>query len=117
MGDIQLAPASEGSFSEILPDALTTGAARNLTYFVELKNRKGRSAGLSNPATVLAGEAPAPVTGLAAEVRKDGVVLRWNPADAGAAVRLRRKRLTTQPVKASTAACCWNRTSVPKKSV
>ena len=96
-GELQLAPASDGAFSEALPAALTTGTLRALTYFVELKNRKGRSAGLSNPAVALAGEAPAPVTGLAAEVRKDGMVLRWNAADPGASVRLRRKLLTPAP--------------------
>ena len=96
-GHMQLAPAAGGTFSEDLPGASSTGAPRLLTYFVELKNRNGRSAGLSNPAAVVAGEAPAPVTGLAAEVRKDGVVLRWNPAGAGASIRLRRRLLTPPP--------------------
>lgn len=98
-GEVQLAPAAEGSFTETLPPALATGAPRALIYFVELINRNGRSAGLSNAGTVLAGEAPPPVTGLAAEVRKDGVVLRWNPADPHAALRLRRKLLTPPPAK------------------
>ena len=51
-----------------------------LTYFVELDNRKGRTAGLSNGAQILAGEAPAAVDGLAAEMRRDGVLLHWMPA-------------------------------------
>lgn len=102
-GQLQLAPAADGAFTEALPDALSTGAPRNLTYFVELKNRKGRSAGRSNPAVALAGEAPAPITGLAAEVRKDGIVLRWNAADSAASVRLRRKLLTPAPPKARAA--------------
>jgi hypothetical protein len=93
-GRMQLAPAADGTFSEDLPGGLSSGAPRLLTYFIELKNAHGRSAGLSNPAAVVAGEAPAPVTGLAAEVRKQGVVLRWNPGDAGASIRLRRKLLT-----------------------
>jgi len=96
-GRMQLAPAIDGTFAEDLPGALSTGAPRLFTYFVELKNQHGRSAGLSNPAAVVAGEAPPPVTGLAAEVRKQGVVLRWNPADAGASIRLRRKLLTPAP--------------------
>ena len=67
---------------------------------MELKNRNGRSAGLSNAAEVLAGEAPAPVTGLNAEVRKDGVVLRWTPDGAGSwPIRLQRKLLTPPPTK------------------
>jgi hypothetical protein len=96
-GELELAPAADGVFTETLPEALASGAPRTLTYFVELKNRRGRSAGLSNPALVLAGEAPPPVTGFGAEVHKDGVVLRWNAADPSASVRLQRKLLTPAP--------------------
>ena len=102
--ELQLAPGSEGAFTEALPAALAAGAPRPLSYFVELKNRNGRSAGLSNAAVVLAGEAPEPVSGLAAEVRKQGVALRWTTVDTTAqesapeAVRLRRT-LLTPPVK------------------
>jgi hypothetical protein len=68
---------------------------------VELKNRNGRSAGLSNAAAVLAGQTPAPVTGLTAETRKDGVVLRWIAIDvptleqAHTVIRLQRKLLSS----------------------
>lgn len=98
-GELQLLPAADGTFSETLPNALITAPPRALTYFVELKNRNGRSAGLSNPAPVLAGEAPPAVTGLAAEVRKDGVVLRWDLTDPGPSIRLQRKLLTPPPAK------------------
>ena len=98
-GELQLAPASDGTFSETLPTALNTGAPRQLTYFIELNNRNGRSAGLSNPAAALAGEPPSPVSGLAAEVRKQGVILRWNSAEPQAAIRLRRKLLTPSPAR------------------
>lgn len=102
--DLQLAPGTDGVFTETLPQALVAGAPRPLKYFVELKNRNGRSAGMSNVAVVLAGEAPAPVAGLAAEVRKDGVILRWTRAAATqdspqTAVRLHRKLLTPTAVK------------------
>jgi hypothetical protein len=99
-GQLQLAPASDGSFTEALPAASTTGPPRKLTYFVELKNRKGRSAGLSNPAAVVAGEAPAGVMGLAAEVRKQGIVLHWDGAEPGAGLRLHRRLLTPPSSKA-----------------
>jgi hypothetical protein len=101
-GELQVAPAGEGTFSDSLPGPLATGAPRPLTYFVELKNRNGRSAGSSNGATVLAGEAPAPVTGFAAEERKQGIVLRWDPAEPGVSIRLRRKLLTPAPPKPRT---------------
>ena len=104
-GTVQLAPQASGAFTETLPPALAAGAPRALSYFVELNNRKGRSAGLSNAAMVGSGQAPAAVTGLSAEVRKDGMVLRWNPIGtaggdtSGAAIRLQRK-LITPPAKA-----------------
>lgn len=97
--DLMLAPGAAGSFTETLPSGLASGAPRALTYFVELKNRSGRSAGLSNAAEVPAGEAPAPVTGLTAEARRDGVVLRWKPDGEDVAVRLHRKLLTPPPTK------------------
>jgi hypothetical protein len=101
-GEVQLAPGIEGSFAETLPADLTGGAPRAMTYFVELNSQKNRSAGPSNGATVLAGEAPAPVAGLAAEVRKAGVVLRWVPDRSGNAIRLRRKLLTPPQPKPRT---------------
>jgi hypothetical protein len=98
-GNLLLAPGAAGSLVETLPPALASGAPRTLTYFVELKNRNGKSAGMSNGAEVLAGASPTPLTGLGAEVRKAGVVLRWTPDNEGAAVRLRRTLLTPQPAK------------------
>jgi hypothetical protein len=96
--DLQLAPGAAAAFTETLPAALEAGTPRALSYFVELRNPNGRSAGLSNAALVLAGQAPALVTGLTAEVRKAAVVLRWNPAGAEESVRtvirLRRTLLT-----------------------
>ena len=58
---LQLAPGADGAFTETLPPALAAGTPRALAYFVELRNSKGRSAGLSNAAAVLAGGAPEPV--------------------------------------------------------
>jgi len=101
-GELELAPGLKGSFAEMLPPSLSTGAPRALSYFVELANRKGRSAGLSNAATVLAGEAPPPVTGLAAQVRKDGVVLRWTADQSTDAIRLERTLLTAPPPRPHT---------------
>jgi hypothetical protein len=99
---LALAPAAEGKFTETLPPTLATGPARPLTYFVELTNARGRSAGLSNSAQVLAGEAPSAVVGLTAQVRKQGVVLEWKPdAESEPAtdivIRLQRTLLTPKP--------------------
>jgi hypothetical protein len=94
--ELFLAPGTEGAFTETLPPALASGTPRAVAYFVELRNRNGRSAGLSNAAVVLSGEAPAPVTGLVAQVRKEGVVLRWTPESGTDAIRLHRKLLTPE---------------------
>lgn len=109
-GELSFAPGNHGTFAETLPSALSTGLARPLTYQIELFNAKGRAAGPSNPAVILAGEAPGPVTGLSAQIRKNGLLLLWNPdtdpitgSDIGpsqnssaGAVRLRRTLLTPE---------------------
>jgi len=96
-GDQSTAPGAAGSYIDTLPVSLTAGVPRPMSYFVELRNRKGRSAGLSNAAVVLAGSAPAQIEGLKAETRKRGVVLSWNADGGNAAVRLERKLLTPAP--------------------
>jgi len=102
-GEAAIAPGASGTFTDTLPAALAAGSPRLLSYFVELRNHNGRSAGLSNAAQVLAGEAPAPVTGLSAEVQKHGVALRWTAVSATApessAIRLHRKLLTPPAAK------------------
>jgi len=98
---LQLAPGVDAAFTDTLPADLASGSARPLFYFVDLVNRRGRSAGLSNGAEILAGQAPAVVTGFAAEVRKEGIVLHWTPAlpdSPAAAIRVQR-RLLTPPAK------------------
>ena len=100
---MQLAPKSDASFTDTLPSPLAAGPPRVLNYFVELVNRKGRSAGLSNSAAILAGEAPPAIENLTAQMRKDGVLLHWASApteSSPVAVRLVR-RLLTPPAKKS----------------
>lgn len=87
------APEEKAQFQLTLPPALLTGEPRPISLFVELKSPKGRSAGLSNPAIILAGTAPGPVAGLTAEVRADGVALHWAAAEA-TLVRLHRTLIT-----------------------
>jgi hypothetical protein len=101
--NLTFAPETSAAFTETLPDALTAGSPRILSYFVESVNRKGRSAGLSNGADVLAGEAPSAVTGLSARMSKEGVLLQWtasSPESAPVVIRLQRKLLSTPQSKA-----------------
>jgi len=101
--ELTFAPGADGSFTDTLPAALAAGPPRSLSYCVELKNRNGRSAGQSKLANVLAGEAPAPVTGLSAQVRKQGMVLQWAALSASAqessVIRLHRKLLSPSAAK------------------
>jgi hypothetical protein len=100
VGDLELAQGVKGAFSDTLPPELAAGSARPLAYFVELKNRKDRSAGASNAAWVLAGEAPSAVRNFSAGLARGGVVLQWTPSQdpvrpgTDSAVRLRRTLLT-----------------------
>ena len=98
--ELALAPGTDGIFNDTLPAALAAGQGRSLSYFVELRNRNGHSAGLSNDAIVIAGSAPPPVAGLTAESSKQGVVLHWTPAEKiSSDVRLHRKLLTPPAAK------------------
>jgi len=97
--NLTMAPMALGTFAETLPAGLASGTPRALSYFVELKNHNGRSAGLSNAAVVLAGQAPTPVADLNAEVRKDGIVLRWKAGDSQEAIRLVRTLENPPPAK------------------
>ncbi len=98
--DLVVAAGKAGSFADVLPGALASGKARPASYFVELRNRQGRSSGLSNAAAVVAGESPRPIEGLKAEMRKQGVLLNWAVDGETAAVRLQRKLLTPPTTKA-----------------
>jgi hypothetical protein len=100
---LSFAPGASATFTDTLPTPLALGPPRALTYFVELVNPKGRSAGLSNSAETLAGEAPPAIENLTAEMRNDGVLLRWTPVandSSPVAIRLLR-RLLSVPVKKS----------------
>lgn len=100
---LEFAPGAAATFNDTLSPELAAGPPRVITYSVELVNRKGRSAGLSNSAGILAGEAPPAIENLTAEMRKDGVLLRWAPAPSESspvAIRLVR-RLLSAPVKKS----------------
>ncbi len=99
---LAFAPGADAAYADTLPPSLATGAPRRLTYAVELDNRKGRSAGLSKGATVLAGAAPAAVDGLTAWMRRDGILLQWTAAPISqppTAVRLVRTLAVAPPAE------------------
>lgn len=99
---IHLAPGTAGSFSEELPQALSSGRVRPLYYFVDLLDRDGRSTGLSDYVPTIAGGPPPVVQGFTAEMAGTGVLLRWTPPSAGeesepVGVRIRRIVLFDRP--------------------
>lgn len=60
-----------------LPDALTQGPARLLTYKLLVLNRAGKSGQASGAAYAIAGVAPSPVAGFTAMPKRKGIVLSW----------------------------------------
>ena len=85
-----------------LPAPLAAGAPHLLGYRVELFNVLGRSAGMSDPAFTVAGQAPTAVTALHAQGSREGIVLSWNAAPhAEGEVLLQREGRTAAP-KAAT---------------
>lgn len=80
---IHFAPGAAGSFSEELPQALSSGRVRPVYYFVDLLDRYGRSTGLSDYVPTIAGGPPPAVQGLTAEMVEKGVLLRWAPPSTG----------------------------------
>jgi len=80
-----------------LPDVLTSGPPRLLSYRVELFNPEGHTAGFSDPAYTVAGAAPPAVEGFAAQGSRLGVVLSWNAAADAGKVAIRREDLAPKP--------------------
>jgi hypothetical protein len=72
------------SYDDILPVNLASGPPALLTYYVELVNHAQKSAGRSNAAYTADGPAPPALSGLAASLRAEGVVLHWDPVRGGA---------------------------------
>jgi hypothetical protein len=86
---------------DTLPATLTAGAARMLTYRVELYNDTNHTGGFSEPAYAAGGATPLPVEELHAQGSRLGVVLSWKPLARSAAddgiVVLRREDLAPKP--------------------
>lgn len=77
---ISAVPDKPGTYTDVLPPTLTTGPARPINYRIFGINKRGKTAGPSNVADILAGAAPPEVKDLTAQVVARGVVLHWQPA-------------------------------------
>ncbi len=83
-------PGRQTTVVDALPPELAAGRLRALRYWVVLRNRRGRTAGVSNVAVSAAGQAPDTVAGLTAAASAQGVVLRWQADGTATPVRLHR---------------------------
>lgn len=91
VGDAKFAPEAQADFIDHLPPALISGSLQLITYTVELRNHRGRTAGSSNPAWSATGAAPAPATAFAAEIHADGVLIHWQSTpDESTLIRIER---------------------------
>lgn len=96
-GDAKYAPEAEADFTDQLPGALTSGTPQLITYTVELRNHRGKTAGPSNPAWSASGAAPAPAIAFAAEIHAEGVLLHWQPTqDASTVIHIERTLVKKQ---------------------
>ncbi len=80
VGNMQALPGKPATFTHLLPESLTQGSLRIITYQVFTQNTRAQAAAASNDAPALAGIAPLPITGLTAQVVPQGVLLHWQPA-------------------------------------
>jgi hypothetical protein len=87
------------NYLDDMPSALTSGPFRPMKYEIFAVNRRGRSAGSSNTAETLAGEAPQIIQNFSATVVERGVVLHWQPATnplPDTSIQLQRTMLTAE---------------------
>ena len=88
-GDALFPPNRPADFSAPIPAELITHPPAAVSYFVELQNRSGKTAGPSNPAWVATGSAPPAIESFAASSQPRGVVLHWQAAAAEPGLVLR----------------------------
>src|SRR5579875_2118275 len=94
---LSLMPGQAVTWTETLPPALLTGKPRMLAYSVELYSPWKKTAGPSNTAEVVAGTPPPPVHSVRLTVRRDGIVMRWQPDSPEPGMVMRIHRTLVEP--------------------
>lgn len=96
--DAAFAPEKPADLKVPLPADLTSGTPRAVSFFVELRNRSGKTAGPSNPVWIATGPAPSGVSDFRVTTQAAGPVLHWQAAanEPGTVVRIHRT-LVAQP--------------------
>lgn len=97
-GDATFAPAKSAEYVAQMPANLVSGTPRAVSFFVELRNHAGKTAGPSNPVWIATGSAPPTVSDFSATTQAGGAVLHWQAAaaESGTVLRIHR-RLVMQP--------------------
>jgi hypothetical protein len=97
--------AGPSTATAVLGSALAAGAPRLVAYRIELLNAKGRSAGPSGAAFVVAGAGLAAVGVLTVSAERESAVVAWKPEPGDAVVELKRTLVATAagPVEAKPA--------------
>lgn len=96
--DASFPPQKPAEEVAALPAGLTSGEPHAVSFFVELRNHAGKTAGPSNPVWIATGSAPSPVSGFSVTVQAGGPVLHWQTAASQPGLLLRIHRtLVTQP--------------------
>jgi hypothetical protein len=97
-GDGMFPPAKPADATVHMPAELVAGSPHAVTFFVQLQNHAGKTAGPSNAALVAAGAAPPAAAGLLLAARSEGVVLQWDQAAPQPHMVLRiHRELITKP--------------------
>lgn len=94
---LHFAPGKAVSWTDPLPPALLSGTPRLIGYSVELFSPWQKTAGPSNIADVVAGMPPPPVGSVTLTARKDGIVMRWQPASPEPEMVMRIDRTLVAP--------------------
>lgn len=90
-------------FADPLSPDLLRDPVRPLTYHVSILNAAGHSAGLSNPAATVAGQAPAAIGNLRLSATRDGALIQWQPESSNTASTLTVDLVRTAPIAATIA--------------
>lgn len=96
VADAMFAPAKPAEYVAQLPGGLTSGTPRAVSFFVELRNRAGKTAGPSNPVWIATGPDPSAVSDFSVTTQARGPVLHWQPAapEPGLVLRIHRTLVT-----------------------
>ena len=81
----------EVKYVDALPASLRAGPPVLLEYAVQLLNARGRTAGKSETAFAVGGEAPPAVSGLSVMPRRGAVLIRWQPEKTAAETEVTRR--------------------------